>query len=199
MIKPKEKTCKGIGKAHGFNGCGTKTMFRKYGLCLKKCYPKYLQEDERGKVIMYNAINKVQKPRKDFEKAEKKSKEDSKIKLALANLKTIVHAKVRERDEGKNCISCDAVWNSEFQAGHHYSANSFHTLKFNLDNINGQCVKCNIHLEGNFDNYALNLPKRIGQERYNELVKLAAIDKTFVKIWNIENLKEIKDKIKEFK
>lgn len=198
MIEPKEKPCKGIGKAFGVKGCGTKTIFRKYGLCLK-CYPKFLQEDERGKIIMYQAINKVQKPRIDFQQAEKQNKEKSKLKLALNNLKTIIHAKVRERDKGLNCISCGCSWNADFQAGHFYPANSFHTLKFHLDNINGQCVQCNIHFEGNFENYSLNLPKRIGLERYENLVKLAEIDKQFEKIWNVDNLKEIRNQIKEMK
>ena len=84
----------------------------------------------------------------------------------------------------------------EFEAGHHYSANSFTTLKFNLDNINGQCFFCNNKLEGNFSNYALNLPKRIGIDAYNELVRLASIDKQFEKVWNLENLKEIRENVK---
>jgi hypothetical protein len=43
-----------------------KTMYRLVDcMMLSKFFTK---EDEQGKVIMYNAINKVQKPRKDFEK-----------------------------------------------------------------------------------------------------------------------------------
>ena len=72
-------------------------------------------------------------------------------------------------------------------------------MRFNLDNIAGQCQKCNLFQDGNFDNYALNLPNRIGVERYNELVRLASIDKQFEKVWDLESLKEIRNHIKSLK
>jgi len=143
--------------------------------------------------------SKRQKANKDFQIVERKYNDDKKLTAALLNTKTQVHAYVRERDKGKPCISCNKPYQSDFEAGHHYSANSFLTLKFNLDNIFGQCLYCNRHLESNFDNYALNLPKRIGQERYNKLVELAGIDKQFQKVWNLENLKEIRNEIKKLK
>ena len=90
-----------------------------------------------------------------------------------------------------NCISCNAPYSDDFQAGHFYPAGSFETLKFNLDNIHGQCVQCNLYHSGAFENYSLNLPKRIGLERYQSLVKLAEIDKQFSKVWTVEKLKEI--------
>jgi hypothetical protein len=194
----KEKKCKGINKAISFQGCGklVNVAFRKYGLC-SSCYAEFLTETEVGKVILFKTINKVQKPRIELEKAHKEHKEKKGIAGALLITKTVVHAYVRKRDKGKNCISCGCNWNPEFEAGHHYSANSFTTLKFNLDNIAGQCFFCNNKLEGNFSNYALNLPKRIGVERYNELVRLASIDKQFSKVWNLENLKEIRENIKK--
>jgi hypothetical protein len=70
-------------------------------------------------------------------------------------------------------------------------------LKFNLDNINGQCEQCNLFKEGNFENYTLKLPERIGKERFDNLVRLAQIDKQFSKVWNLENLKEIRENIKK--
>ena len=35
LIKPREKPCKAIGKAQGFEGCGEMTLKRTYGLCVK--------------------------------------------------------------------------------------------------------------------------------------------------------------------
>jgi len=198
MIQIKEKPCKGIGKAYGFIGCGNKTMYRTYGLCMK-CYPKFLQEDERGKVIIYNAINKVQKTRKDFEKLGLEDKERTALKKAHNTTKTVVHAYVRARDEGKPCISCNNEWKPNFQAGHFYAAGSYETLKYHLHNISGQCEQCNLRKEGNFAGYSLNLPSRIGLENYNELVRLAGIDKQRSKVWNLDNLKEVRNKIKEIK
>lgn len=196
----KEKQCKSQGKAISFNGCGkvVNVAYRKYGLC-PSCYAEFLTETEQGKIIMQKAILKVQKPRLEFEKASKEHLEKKGIAGALLITKTLVHAYVRERDKYKPCISCGCQWNDKFQAGHFYSAGSFETLKFNLDNIHGQCEQCNLFKNGNFDNYALRLPERIGVNKYNELVKLANIDKQFSKVWNLENLKEIREKIKQLK
>jgi hypothetical protein len=200
LIMIQEKKCKGQGKAISFKGCGkpTNVKFRKLGLCTS-CYPTFLMDTEVGKIIMQKALFKVQKPRLDFQKAEQEHKEKPKLKLAHERTKQVVHAYVRERDKGLDCISCYAPYNSDFQAGHFFSANSFTTLKYNLDNIHGQCVQCNLYFEGAHENYSLNLPKRIGQQRYNELVKLAEIDKHHSKIWNLENLKEIRETIKKLK
>lgn len=143
--------------------------------------------------------NKKTKEKKELEKAFEAEKEKKGIRGALEVTKKVVHSYVRERDKGKPCVSCGAPWNTDFQAGHHYKAETFTTLKFNLANIHGQCVRCNIFLEGNFDNYALLLPNRIGQDKYNELVRLANIDKQFSKVWNLANLKEIRDEIKKLK
>jgi hypothetical protein len=194
----KEKKCKGQGLALGY-GCGkmVKVENRVYGLGKMCCYSDWLMNSENGKIKLSKAINKVQKPRLDFEKLELESKYKSKLNLALKNTKTFVHAFVRKRDENKPCISCGCNWNRDFQAGHFYPAGSFETLRFNLYNINGQCVQCNIHNEGNFENYSLNLPKRIGAENYNELVKLAGIDKQFSKVWDLDNLKGIIKNIKK--
>jgi hypothetical protein len=195
----KQKCCKGQGKAFGY-GCGklTNVENRIYGLGkMCGCYSDWLLNSDIGKSIMFKSLNKVQKPRIEFEKAHKEHIEKKGISGALLVTKTLVHAYVRKRDEGKNCISCGCQWNSEFQAGHYYSAGSFETLKFNLDNINGQCEKCNLFKSGNFENYTLNLPKRISIDSFNNLVKLAEVDKQFSKVWNLQNLKEIRENIKK--
>lgn len=155
-------------------------------VCSSKCGYEYVKTTK-------------QKQQKEFKVVERKYNDEKKLTAALLNTKTQVHAYVRKRDEGKDCVSCGKAYESSFEAGHHYSAYSYLTLKFNLDNIHGQCKYCNRHLESNFDNYALRLPERIGQERYNKLVELAGIDKQFEKVWDLENLKEIRNEIKKLK
>ena len=155
-----------------------------------KAFNEWVKEEKEKKKAKAN---------KDFEIAEIKDKEEKKLKASLINTKTQVHAYVRNRDKGKPCISCGASWNQDFQCGHHYKSETFLTLRFNLDNLHGQCRRCNLHLEGAFDNYALNLPNRIGIERYNKLVELASIDKQFEKVWNVDNLKEVRMLLKENK
>jgi hypothetical protein len=194
----KEKKCKGINKAISFQGCGklVNVAFRKYGLC-SSCYAEFLTETEVGKVILFKTINKVQKPRIELEKAHKEHKEKKGIAGALLITKTVVHAYVRKRDEGKPCIACGCQWSNDFHASHYYPSGSFETLKFHLDNIHSGCQKCNLFLEGNFESYTLNLPKRIGKERFDNLVGLAEVDKQFSKVWNLDNLKEIRENIKK--
>ena len=145
------------------------------------------------------AILKANKERLRLDKYKNELVYEKNIKASLINTKIQVHAYIRERDKYKPCISCGTEWNNDFQCGHHYKSETFETLKFHLDNLHGQCKKCNLFLDGNFDNYALNLPKRIGIEKYNNLVNLAEIDKQFEKVWNVENLKEVRRLLKEHK
>jgi len=194
-MEVKAKPCKGINKAFGVLGCGTKTPFRKHGLCMK-CYAEFITETDAGKIIMQKAILKVQKPRKELEAYEREHKDKNALKTAHINTRMQVHTTVRKRDIGMPCISCGANWDISFQAGHFYKSETFTTLKYHLDNIHGQCQKCNLFMDGNFDNYSLRLPNRIGQEKYNALVELASIDKQQQKIWTIESLKEVRKNLK---
>lgn len=193
----KAKKCKGTGLANGF-GCDKITPFRRFGLCTS-CYPDWLLNSENGRIKMEKALNKVQSPRKELEKAVKEKKERSALSAAHNTTKTIVHEYIRERDKGKPCISCGCNWKPNFQAGHYYSAGSFETLKYDVNNIHGQCEQCNLFNSGNFENYTLLLPYRIGKEAFEKLTHLASIDKQFSKVWDVEKLKSIREQIKEWK
>jgi len=82
----------------------------------------------------------------------------------------VVHAYVRERDKDKPCISCGIY--TALEAGHFYSGGHYSALKFNYDNIHGQCGRCNRHLSGNLNEYRKRIVERIGPER------LAVLDRT---------------------
>jgi hypothetical protein len=126
-----------------------------------------------------------------------KRKDDKSIEEQKKYTKTIVHAYVRERDKYKPCISCGCRWNDEFQAGHYHKAELFNAIRFDVMNIHGQCFKCNIHLDGNLDEYKLRLPERIGVEEYEKLSKRAKIAKMFGKQWTKTELKTIRTEIKK--
>jgi len=197
----KDKKCKGQGKALGY-GCGKVIDVRErvYGLGKScGCYSKWLTTTDAGAEILSKSIAKVQRARLSYENEKEQHIYQSKLKLAKNNTKLVVHRYVRERDKYKPCISCGVHWNSEFQCGHFYKAELFETLKYNLDNLNGQCKGCNLHKDGNVQNYSIELPKRIGQARYDALVKLAEVDKhyTNVKYWTLEKLKEVRDNINQ--
>jgi len=76
---------------------------------------------------------------------------------------------IRLRDQDLFCVSCNKPSNT-YHAGHYFSQGSNPGIKFNLDNVNKQCVKCNFYLHGNLIEYTENLKKKIGLERYEKLV-----------------------------
>jgi hypothetical protein len=70
------------------------------------------------------------------------------------------------------CISCNhpkAI--DQMNAGHYWPVGGHEAVRFDEDNVHGQCIKCN-----NFDSngvvtkrYTVNLVKKIGQQRYDSL------------------------------
>lgn len=195
MIQNKPKACKGIGKAKGY-GCGKLTLHRVHGLGKMCCYASWLYTSDAGKAKLSKAINQVQKPRLELEKAEKEKKERTGITTLIKSVVNVFHEYVRLRDKHKPCIACGTPWKEDFQASHFFKAELYSTLKFHEDNVHGGCVKCNIPLEGNLSPYAVNLPNRIGVERFEELNRLAALEKQTYFKWCREELREIRDKYK---
>lgn len=77
------------------------------------------------------------------------------------------NAYIRKRDMQLLCISCGNK--PVQQAGHYMSAGKFNGLRFNEDNVHGQCIQCNYYLHGNLLNYRINLEKKIGKNRLDAL------------------------------
>jgi hypothetical protein len=133
----KEKKCFGNGKAISFQGCGklVNVAFRKYGLC-SSCYAEFLTETEVGKVILFKALNKVQKPIFD----EKKAKEN--ITDWNKKLQTKINLIVRLIDFNQPCLAKNKLAN-QMHAGHVFSRGSNPMLRFNLHNIHRQSAQSN--------------------------------------------------------
>lgn len=74
---------------------------------------------------------------------------------------------IRLRDMGKPCISCGRML--PLQAGHYLPAGKYPTLRFNEDNVHGQCAECNIGKYGNIEHYRNSLIVRIGYDRVRML------------------------------
>ncbi len=184
-----EKKCKGTGKAKG-HGCGkfVATQWRKYGLGIQCCWSKWLLNTPAGQEFLKKTTFKVTEPRRSLEKTRKDIFNTKKLETLKVNCRNAVHNYIKERDKGKPCISCSCGWHENFQAGHYYKAELYSALKFNFHNINGQCVQCNVRLEGNLNDYALNLPKKIGQNAFNELKHKAEESKKINFKWDREEL-----------
>ena len=141
-------------------------------VCRDKFEPKYfLQKTCLNAACLIEWKNRI----RDKEwKAEKKVLKD-KLKTYsdhVKELQVIVNKYVRLRDKDKGCISCGTTLIGKFDAGHYYSAGGNPELRFNTDNIHGQCVYCNQHRHGALLDYTERLPNRIGLCRFEELKKL---------------------------
>jgi hypothetical protein len=84
-------------------------------------------------------------------------------------LQVVFNTWVRLRDSGEPCISCGVPLQGKFDAGHFHSVGNYPNLRYNSDNVHGQCVECNQHKRGNIHEYRNNLIKRIGIERVEAL------------------------------
>ena len=107
---------------------------------------------------------------------------------------THFHKYIRNRDRGKPCISCGKI--TTLQAGHYYSAGQHPSLRFDPDNVWGQCLHCNFYKHGNLINYYHNLIDRIGIERVEGLKFQVDLARRSRFKWNKFYLIEIIEKYK---
>lgn len=142
----------------------------------------------------------------EYSKIQSKKKEDGEIKKKIAGFKDSLRTRtywlnllqktfnefIRLRDKGKDCICCPKPLGTKYHAGHFWSVGAYPGLRFDEDNCFGQREECNLHLHGNHGEYALNLPKRIGQERFDQLNERRNQELKLT-------LPEIKEKINHYK
>jgi hypothetical protein len=115
----------------------------------------------------------------------------------VKELQVIVNKYVRLRDKDKGCISCGTPLTGKYDAGHYYSCGSYPELRFNEDNIHGQCVHCNQWKHGNLIEYTKRLPLRIGEVKFHSLEVKAHIQQKYSIPELIEMKVIYKDKIKK--
>lgn len=86
---------------------------------------------------------------------------------------------VRKRDSINGffiCISCQELKPiNQMNAGHYYAKEFYKSVRYDLNNVNGQCVRCNKYLSGNLIEYRKNLLEKIGEEKLKQLDKLAEL------------------------
>lgn len=134
---------------------------------------------------------------KSEKKEIKKILETKSDKLNL--LQKVFNTFIRMRDKDKNCISCNKKLIGKFDAGHFFSVGAYPNLRFNENNVFGQCVHCNRDKHGNVKEYDLNLQKILSEEEYNQLL----IDRHKPLKLSIDQVEELiiiyKQKTKELK
>lgn len=77
------------------------------------------------------------------------------------------------------------------QAGHLHSAGSYSALRYNLDNIYGECIACNYYSKDHLRQYTANLIKKIGQEKVDKLQFWADASKQKAVKWDRFDLIDI--------
>lgn len=196
----KEKKCKGQGKALGY-GCGALVPVSLYGKSNRTyglghscgCYPNWLLNSPEGQEKMKSATLKATESRRSLEEAKKNKKERQSLSWLLTNVKNVCHKYIKLRDRGKPCVSCGQPWSEEHQAGHWKKAELYSTLRFDERNIHNQCKGCNLHKDGNVQNYADRIHLRIGRDGREELERLAELEGRSNHKWDREELKNIRD------
>lgn len=138
------------------------------------------------------------------ERTKRRKKQKSEIKEGLKThsdwlneLQKIFNKYIRLRDKNKPCISCNKPLIGKYDAGHYFSVGSYPNLRFNENNVHGQCVSCNQHKHANIVEYSLQLPKRIGQEQFEALVSMKGIPLKLTTAEIKEKIIEYKQKIKD--
>jgi hypothetical protein len=139
--------------------------------------------------LCYSCI--VKKARKEMAVYRAKETKEMKEKLLTHKdyvkiLQVLVNRYIRKRDKNKPCISCNKPLGSKFDAGHYFPT-TVPSLRFDEDNIHGQCVFCNQHQHGNISNYRLGLIDRFGIEFVEKLEARRNIEKKY----SISELKEL--------
>lgn len=200
MIPTKPKPCKST-KTKGY-GCKKLALYRVFGLC-SECLPKWYIESEEGKKQLEKVLSPIKKKREETERFKKEYTERKSLPALLNSVRDVCHAYIRERDKWKPCISCGCEWKDDFDAGHFYSAAKFSNLKFDEDNLGGQCVQCNRYNYGNIENYRIGLINRYGKEFVDKIDQKAAMYDPSKFKWDRDELISLRTyyrkKIKELK
>ena len=105
------------------------------------------------------------------------------------------HTYIRERDAGLPCISCARPITGKADAGHYIPAGSCTALRFDVRNINLQCVLCNQFHSGALRGYREGLIRKIGLDQVLDLEGPQPIIKITADFYRAVEI-EFADKIK---
>jgi hypothetical protein len=118
---------------------------------------------------------------------------------------TFIRTRDTKYDKGQPyfiCISCNQPKGlDQMNAGHYWPVGGHEAVRFDEDNVHGQCIHCNNFASNGMVTmkYAGNLLLKIGKERYNALA-LRRFNKSKLMRFELEYLiEDYKKKTKEIK
>lgn len=153
--------------------------------------------------IAYTAAQKAKNAEKARVQAAKRERAKTRaLRHQLATLPELTkkaqaafNRYIRLRDKGKPCVSCQKSLGQEpnsYDAGHYRSIGSAAHLRFDENNVHGQCKHCNCYLSGNAVLYRIGLIERLGLAAVEALETNNAPRK-----WSKEELREIAAKYRQ--
>lgn len=103
-----------------------------------------------------------------------KVKPEKSLQALKKDLDKVFNAWIRKRDtlpgDVFRCISCGEFKpKNQMNAGHYFSAGHNEAIRWNEFNCASQCVRCNLHLHGNFEGYTRGMLFRYGQKVIDDL------------------------------
>jgi hypothetical protein len=106
-------------------------------------------------------------------------------------------------DKGQSffiCISCGVPKAlDQMNAGHYWSAGGHEAVRFDEDNVHGQCIACNLYQHSNEKKYRVNLIKKIGQKAF-DVLELRAHNRSKMMHFEVEYLiQDYKEKVAELR
>lgn len=185
-IKPKEKPCKGQNVAFGFDGCGTNSLKRTFGLC-DSCLYDFYTTTEAGKVLYQKKRDSLNK--KKWKEEKKVLKENTKTLSDYKNdLQKEINLIIRLIDNGHCCIAT-GLYEGKMNAGHYIGTKANPTIRFHLENIWLQSEHSNMWQSGDTLRYQQGVIKLFGVNYLEYMNSLQSIP--VIKL----NSEQIKDKI----
>lgn len=163
-----------------------KTLFIPYNSLQKNCFNDFCVKE----------MIKEQELKKWKAKKAKLKKELLTVQDYIKLAQQVFNSYIRERDKNKPCISCNKPLGKKFDAGHFYNANNHWNVRFDENNVHGQCVYCNQHLHGNLIEYGVNLEKKIGIDEFAVLRHNAYETRKFT-INELQNIIEYYKRLKK--
>ena len=149
-------------------------------------------------VCSWECANLLAKEKSEKKKAKEWKDRKSKMKEGLLTksdytkiLQQLVNRYVRQTD-GNFCISCNKEVQGKIDAGHMFSVGNYPSVRFDLRNINSQCIRCNQYNGGSLLEYRKYLIEKIGLKEFEDLEEKAHQNRQF-------SIPELKEMIEEYK
>jgi len=176
-------------------------MSRTCKVCKTKFEPKYSTVQMTCSVPCAIEYTK-QKKQKDWKKRKQVIKKSLKRKQDYEkDLEKVFNQFIRLRDHALPCVSCGAKAGSfKLTAGHFYPAGSYKNLRFNENNVHGQCWwNCNKNRHGNLQEYRIGIISRITEDELKELDRLAQVPRHYSIPELLELIEIYKEKVRILK